>query len=78
MNIVLKNQMKWPEGNDLIEVMDGFKDFCGMSLVHGTIDATQIHVQKTKAKVFATNFYSFKSKGYIIHMQDVVDHQKRF
>jgi hypothetical protein len=31
--------MKWQEGNDSIEVMDGFKDFCGMLLVHGTIDA---------------------------------------
>jgi len=31
--------MKWQEGNDLIEVMDGFKDFYGMSLIHGTIDA---------------------------------------
>ncbi len=39
MNSVLKNQMKWQEGNDSIEVMDGFKDFCGMLLVHGTIDA---------------------------------------
>jgi len=55
--------MKWPKGNDLIEVMDGFKDFCGMPLVHGAMDATQIHVQKSKAKVFTIDFYSFKSKG---------------
>jgi hypothetical protein len=32
--------MKWPKGNDLIEVMDGFKDFYGMPLVHGAMDAT--------------------------------------
>jgi hypothetical protein len=70
--------MKWLEGNGLIEVMDGFKDFCGMLSIHGTIDATQIHVQKSKVKIFATNFYSFKLKGYITHKQDVVDHQKRF
>jgi hypothetical protein len=31
--------MKWQKGNDLIEIMDGFKDFCGVLLVHGTIDA---------------------------------------
>jgi hypothetical protein len=40
MNIVLKNQMKWLEGNGLIEVMDGFKDFYNMLPIHGTIDAT--------------------------------------
>jgi len=56
MNFVLKNQMKWLKGNDLIEVMDGFKEFCGMLLVHGTIDATKIHVYKLKAQVFVTNF----------------------
>lgn len=76
MNIVLKNQMKWPKGNDLIEVMARFKNFYDMSSVHGTIDATRIHVQKLTTKIFATNFYFFKSKGYIIHMEDVVDHQK--
>jgi hypothetical protein len=78
MNIILKNQMKWPKGNDLIEVMARFKDFYDMPSVHGTIDATQIHVQKSKAKIFVTNFYSFKSKGYIIHMEDVMDHRKSF
>jgi len=35
-----KNQMKWLEGNGLIEVMDGFKDFYSMPPIHGTIDAT--------------------------------------
>jgi hypothetical protein len=44
MNFVLKNQLKWPEGNDLIDVMDGFKDFYGMPLVHGNTNAMQIHV----------------------------------
>jgi hypothetical protein len=32
--------MKWLEGNGLIEVMDGFKDFYSMPPIHGTIDAT--------------------------------------
>jgi hypothetical protein len=31
--------MKWQEGNVLIEIMDGLKDFCDMLLVHGTMDA---------------------------------------
>jgi len=44
MNFVLKNQLKWPEGNDLIEIMDGFKGLCGMPSVHGNTNAMQIHV----------------------------------
>ncbi len=40
MNSVLKNQIEWPEGNALIEVMDGFKDLCGMPSIHGAKDAT--------------------------------------
>jgi len=44
MNYILKNQMKWPKGNDLIKDMDGFKDFYGMPLIHGATNAMQIHV----------------------------------
>ncbi len=40
MNFVLKNQIEWPKGNALIEIMDGFKDLCGMLSIHGAIDAT--------------------------------------
>jgi hypothetical protein len=31
--------MKWLEDNDLIYVMDGFKEFYGMLSIHGAIDA---------------------------------------
>jgi hypothetical protein len=29
VNLFLNNQLKWLKGNDLIEVVDEFKDFCG-------------------------------------------------
>ncbi len=32
----------------MIEVMVGFKWFCGLPFVHGAIDVTQIHIQKPK------------------------------
>jgi hypothetical protein len=35
-------------------------------------------VLKPKAQVFMTNFYSFKSKGYNIQTQVIVDHRNRF
>jgi hypothetical protein len=78
MNSILNNQMKCPKGNDLIKVMDGFKDLYGMPLVHGATDAMQIHVQKMNAQIFVTNFLSFKSKGYNIQMQIIMDHRKKF
>jgi hypothetical protein len=56
------------EAIKLVQVMDGFKDFYGMLLIHGSIDATQIHVQKSKAQVSTTNYYFFKSKDYNIQM----------
>lgn len=57
-----------PKAIKLVQIMDGFKDFYDMLLIHGTIDAAQIHVKKLKAQVFATNYYSFKWKDYNIQM----------
>jgi hypothetical protein len=50
----------------------------GMPSTYGATNVMQIHVQKLKANVFATNYYSFKSKGYNIQMQAIMDHWKRF
>jgi hypothetical protein len=55
-----------------------FIEFFGMPSTYGAIDVMQIHVQKLKTYVFATNYYSFKSKGYNIQMQAIMDHWKRF
>ncbi len=44
VNFIMKNQVKWPKGNDLIEIMDGFKKLCGLSSIHGAIDVPHIHV----------------------------------
>jgi hypothetical protein len=40
--------LKWFEGNDLVEVITTFKEPCGFLSVHGTIDATQINLQKPR------------------------------
>ncbi len=47
MNLVLKNQLKWPQGSNFIEFMDEFKNMC-LSTIHGAIDVMQIHVQILK------------------------------
>jgi hypothetical protein len=62
MNIVLKNQLKWPKGIEMVDFMDGFKDFCGLPLVHGAINATQTHLQKPMGQHFTIDYYFLK--GY--------------
>ncbi len=44
-----EEHMKWLKENDLIYVMDGFKEFYGMSSIHGAIDVIEFQVQKLKA-----------------------------
>jgi hypothetical protein len=44
-----EEHMKWLKDNDLIYVMDGFKEFYGMSSIHGAIDVIEFQVQKLKA-----------------------------
>ncbi len=44
INVVFQYNIEWPEGDDLVKVMDGFKTFFGLPFIHGTIDVTQIHL----------------------------------
>jgi hypothetical protein len=57
--------------------MRGFKRFCGLPSIHGAIDETQIHIQKPRS-AFAGDYFSFKSKVYMMQLQVVVDCQKKF
>jgi hypothetical protein len=79
VSVVLKFQIKWHEGSDLIEVMARFKELCGLLLIHGTINVTLINLKKPRGEIFVANdYYSFKYKGYNIQMQEVVNHHRRF
>jgi hypothetical protein len=53
--------------------MVGFKNICGLPLIYGAIDYTQIHIQKLKAAC-ATNFFPM-SKGHNMQLQVVVNHE---
>jgi hypothetical protein len=44
VKIVLKNKFKWLDEIEMMEIMTRFKDFNGLPLIHGTIDATHIHL----------------------------------
>jgi hypothetical protein len=78
VNEIFKNQAWWLECDNLMQMMEGFKDLLGPPRIQRAIDATQIHVQKPKSNVLITNYYSFKSKGYNLQFQVIVDHKKRF
>ncbi len=55
----------------------GFKNLCGLPHVNGVIAITQIHNQKPRG-LFARDYFSFKSKGFNMHLEVVVDHWKQF
>jgi hypothetical protein len=61
---VVGYQLKWFKGIKMVEIMVGFKDFCGLPLVHGAINATQIHLHKPMGQRFAIDYYYFKLKRY--------------
>ncbi len=71
MNHVFYNQIRWAKGDNLSCVMEGLHG------IQGAIDVAQIHIQKSM-HVFASDYYSFKSKAYNMQMQGTFDHRKRF
>jgi hypothetical protein len=48
VNVVFKNQIKWPKGKDLKDVMVGFKKICDFPSVHNAINVIQICTQNHK------------------------------
>jgi hypothetical protein len=53
--------------------MAKFKKKFGIPSFHKSIDITQIHVQKPQT----IDYFSFKSKGYNMQLQIVVDYHKK-
>lgn len=54
----------------------GFKDMCGHPSVLGTIDGSQLAI--SKLHVGLEDYYHFKSGGYTLQCQVVVDENKKF
>ena len=75
VNIVFKNEIRWPGSARALQNMVAFKDYCGLLGILGAIDGT--HFSISKPSHFAEDYYYFKSNGYSIVYQAVVDHEKR-
>ena len=77
VNVVFRSQILWPEGDQLLQVMSDFKAWCHMPRVVGAIDCTHIHIMKSRI-LYLEDYYYYKTNGYSIIAQAIVDSKKRF
>jgi hypothetical protein len=76
INLLYSGTIRWPRGQEMHEVMTDFKAWCGMPSIHGAIDCT--HVSIAKPRLFPEDYYYFKTGGYSVVCQAVVDCKKLF
>jgi hypothetical protein len=63
VNVVCRNQIQWLKGEELAEIVAGFKNFCGLPSFDGAINVTHIHIQKP-IDPFIGDYYSFKFEPF--------------
>jgi hypothetical protein len=76
VNDQFRSEIAFPRGPCLTTVMNDFHDFCGLSGVAGAIDGTHVHIRKPFMGL--EDYFYFKTSGYSIQVQAIVDRQKRF
>jgi hypothetical protein len=76
INDCLRHEIKWPSGERLQQTQQDFQQLCGLPAVVGAIDGTHINISKPRHG--AEDYYYFKSRGYTLNCQAVVDSNKRF
>ena len=76
INVVLRKEISWPRADEVTEVAGDFENLCGLPGILGAIDGT--HFAISKPKLGPSDYYYFKSGGYTMHCQAVVDSSKHF
>ena len=76
INDTLRHELTWPTGERLRETQLNFFNVCGLPAVVGSIDGT--HIAISKLKHVPADYYYFKSGGYTLNCEAVVDSDKRF
>ncbi len=66
----------WPTRIEMANVMENFRQWCGLLNVHGAIDGTHIIIYKPIIP-FPKNYYHHKTGDYSIQVQGVVDSNKK-
>ena len=70
------DQIKWPTGEELVAVMDDFRQLCGLPKVAGAIDGTFLEM-KSPGNEFKDRYWCYKNKIAIL-MLAVVDCSGKF
>lgn len=76
INDTLRHEIMWSTGDRMRETKAKFYELCGLPGVVGAIDG--MHVAISKPHFVPADYYYFKSGGYILNCQAVVDSEKRF
>ena len=76
VNDTLRHNISWPTGDRLRLTQQRFIDLCGLPAVVGAIDGT--HVSIAKPRHVPTDYFYFKSGGYTLNCQAIVDSEKQF
>ena len=74
--MVLRKEISWPRADEVTEVAGDFENLCGLLGILGAIDGT--HFAISKPKLGPSDYYYFKSGGYMMHCQAMVDSSKHF
>jgi hypothetical protein len=76
INECLQYEIQWPNGERLQQSQRDFQQLCGLPSVVGAID--RIHINISKPRYGAEDYYYFKSGGYTLNCQAMVDSNKQF
>jgi len=70
INIVFKNEIKWPSCEQATINIEEFKEWCSLLGVIGAIDGT--HFSISKPTHFSEDYYYFKTNSYNLVCQAIV------
>lgn len=76
INDTLRHEISWPTGNRLHLNMAQFREFSGLPGIVGAIDGTHFHIRKPNHS--PEDYFYFKSGGYTMACQAVVDRDRKF
>jgi hypothetical protein len=76
VNCEFRHELRFPRGHAMIPYMADFKQLCGLPAVVGAIDGTHFHIKKSLLS--PEDYFYFKTNGYTVACQAVVDNKKKF
>ena len=76
INKTMRHKISWPTGNRLRKTQEKFFTLCSLLAVVGAING--MHVSISKSQFTPGDYYYFKSGGYSMNCQAMVDSEKRF